>query len=88
MRRRVSIGTLTREGPKIATRTVSTTTAAPVPSMADFHPRVLPTAITMVSASTISTAQAKNTALTSTARPVGLDAAAAVMCENLLTDSP
>src|SRR5665213_1432662 len=45
--------------------------ATATPSNADFQPRVTPTARTMVSASTISTALARNPAVTSTREPVG-----------------
>src|ERR1017187_320467 len=57
-------------GPRATTMAPSTSKATPVPSRADLHPLVDPTATTMVSASTISTALAKKTATTSTRFPL------------------
>ena len=69
--RSASIGTQwTTAGPTAATPAPSTTTAAPAPSRAQRHPRETPTATTMVSASTISTAQATKTAANRTPPPV------------------
>ena len=56
-------------GPKAATRATSATIAAITPSNAERQPRVWPTAKTIVRASTISTAHAKNTAPTRTITP-------------------
>ena len=52
----------TMAGPTAATTTPSTTMAATAPSSADRQPRPIPAATTMVRASTISTALARNTA--------------------------
>ena len=48
-------------GPKSATSAARSANAAPTPSRAERQPFVVPTATTMVRASTISTALAKNT---------------------------
>ncbi len=55
-------GALTTRGPRTATMAASTTSAAAAPSNADRHPRVTPAAITIVTASTVSTALAAKTA--------------------------
>ena len=68
-------GTCTSAGPNAATSAVKATNAAPVPSKAERHPRVWPTASTIVSASTISTHDAKNTAPTRTTIPDVTDVA-------------
>src|SRR5947199_245309 len=47
-------------GPSAATMTASASTAAAIPMSEDRHPRAMPDASTMVSASTISTALARN----------------------------
>src|SRR4051812_10411075 len=57
--RRSSIGTLDTAGPSAPTSTASAARAAPTPSSAERHPRVTPTASTIVSASTISTPLAR-----------------------------
>ena len=49
-------------GPSAATMTASAPSAAATPQPADRQPRVTPTASTIVSASTISTAHARNAA--------------------------
>src|SRR5689334_16204858 len=59
-----SIGRLARAGPRPATMTTNPATAAATPHPADRQPRVTPTARTIVRASTISTADAKNAAAT------------------------
>ena len=56
-------------GPKIAMIAPNSPSAAPAPRSADFQPRVIPAAKTIVVASTASTAQARNTAKKS-AKPV------------------
>src|SRR5947209_8194805 len=63
-RRSESIGRFARAGPRPATMTANPPTAAATPHPADRQPRVTPTARTMVKASTISTADAKNAAAT------------------------
>ena len=56
------IGINVKAGPSTPTITVSAAAAAPAPISGDRQPRVVPTASTIVSASTISTAQATNAA--------------------------
>src|SRR4051812_5095886 len=57
--RSVSIGSLEIDGPSRPTSAASASSAAPTPISAERQPRVTPTARTMVSASTISTALAR-----------------------------
>src|SRR4051812_39773741 len=57
--RSVSIGSLEIDGPSAPTSAASASSAAPTPTSAERHPRVTPTARTMVSASTISTVLAR-----------------------------
>ena len=59
MSRNTSIGTASSAGPSAATRTASTTSAATAPWSGARQPRVTPSASTIVSASTISTALAR-----------------------------
>ena len=59
--RSTSIGSEVIAGPSAATITASASTAAPTPLIAEDQLRVLPTASTIVSASTASTVQARNT---------------------------
>ena len=56
-------------GPNARMMIANSAKAVAVPSRADFQPRVIPAAKTMVVASTASTAQARNTARKS-AKPV------------------
>src|SRR5437588_5689509 len=60
--RKASIGIRVRAGPSAATTAASASAAAATPVSAERQPRVTPTASTIVSASTISTAQARNAA--------------------------
>ena len=57
--RSASIGICCSAGPSAATSTASTTVAAPTPISVERQPRTVPTPSTIVSASTISTAQAR-----------------------------
>ena len=66
-RRSTSIGSDVSAGPSAATITASASAAAATPPSAEDQLRVVPTASTMVSASTASTAQARNT---DTASPI------------------
>src|SRR5207237_10475549 len=59
------MGRLASAGPRPTTMTVSAPNAAPTPQPADRQPRVTPTASTIVSASTISTEEARNAAANS-----------------------
>src|SRR5215469_16438623 len=61
--RRAVIGIASTAGPRIATTTASTASADTVPVPADRQSRAVPAASTMVTASTASTAQARNTAI-------------------------
>ena len=65
--RSTPIGREVMAGPSAATITASASAAAPAPPIAEDQLRVLPTASTIVSASTASTAQARNT---ETASPI------------------
>ena len=59
--RSTSIGSEVMAGPSTATIAASASIAAPAPLIAEDQLRVLPTASTIVSASTASTVQARNT---------------------------
>src|SRR5664280_1510773 len=61
-RRRYEIGIAEIAGPRTTTITVSVITAVAPPISADRHPRVVPAANRIVSASTASTMHARNTA--------------------------
>ena len=63
--RRTSIGTSINARPNTATSAARAITAAPAPSREDSQLRLLPTASTIVSASTASTAEARKTETTS-----------------------
>ena len=56
------MGITVRAGPSAATTAARARPAAPAPIRVERQPRVTPTASTIVSASTISTAQARNAA--------------------------
>jgi hypothetical protein len=56
------IGITLRAGPSAATIAPSTTAAAPTPNIVERQPRTVPTASTIVSASTASTALARKVA--------------------------
>jgi hypothetical protein len=58
----VVIGMRPSAGPKIATNSARKIALAPAPSSDERQPRVVPTASTMVSASTHSTSEARNAA--------------------------
>ena len=58
----VVIGMRPSAGPKIATSSARKIALAPAPSSEERQPRVVPTASTMVSASTHSTSEARNAA--------------------------
>src|SRR5205823_14042933 len=87
--RRAEIGTSVSAGPSAATAAASATVAAATPRSEERHPRVIPAARTIVSASTISTALARKaertrkTALTSPRSAVQrLDLAREVLLAN------
>ena len=60
----MSIGISDSAGPSTATMTARAASAAATPHPAERQPRVTPTASTIVSASTISTAEARKAAAT------------------------
>ena len=66
---RVPIGSEVSADPRVATIAASASVAAPAPPSADDQLRVVPTASTIVSASTASTVQARNT---DRARPISV----------------
>ena len=59
-----AMGMAVSAGPSTAQMAARTTSAAPTPTREERHPRVTPAASTMVSASTISTAEARKLART------------------------
>ena len=69
-RRSVSIGIEPSAGPSAATRMPGRFRAAPAPISVERHPRTTPTPSTIVSASTISTALARNAPATTRIVPV------------------